>query len=354
MTVEKIQVPRFRLSRVPQGRLHEALDANQLIIGPHLETFEGRVAEMLDFPYCLATINGFSALHLALNISGLAGNTLVVPSVSSCFAVLHAATVARCNVLFCDLDENGRVNPEAVRKIAATEPVKGVLAPSLFGIPAPVKELKRLGFILIEDAAQGFYNLCAQYSRADVVTLSFYPSKMMNAIDGGALLSRNKQWMEEARDQVYYGHQQYDDNLQRYNYRLSNLHAAVGLDSLDAAQETKRKIRQVNVLYRETYSRFSGVRMIGEPKDADLVSRFVIELPSQKLANEFHAGMREAGVGSGRELLILAGPEFKSRFPVARRLVEQTVSLPLFPDISDDEVQHVVEVGSKVLRRIGL
>jgi len=332
-----------------------ALRTNQLVSGPHLKRFERKIANHARYSRCVTTANGFSALHLALIVTGAAGGNVLVPAVSSCFAVLQAVTAAGCKAIFCDVDSMGRLDADYASELAESTKFSGILAPSHFGIPADIEALRQVGVPVIEDAAQGILSLTDRKSPADALILSFYPSKLLNAVDGGALLVNNDAWETMARDRIHYDHQISDDGVQRFNYRMSNLHAALGLVSLEALPAMKQRLRFVWERYSEVLSfHADAVSLIRSSHGFSGESRFVIALPSPSSAERFLALMNERGVGASREFVMLAGADSENAFPVASRLMGGTVSLPMFPDIRDDEVEHVVESMNSALNTMDL
>jgi perosamine synthetase len=333
-------VPRMRLGPAQEGRLLEAFRAGHFVTGPHLAQLESVLAERTGFEFAVPVSSGFAALHLALDAFGCRGHDVIVPAVSSCFAVLHAVTAAGAAPRFLDVDGDGMLSETAVAAACAADGgrrVGAILSPPLFGLPGPEFTCARVP--IIEDAAQGLLRAFRSRPVADCVVFSFYPTKMANGIDGGALLTAREDIARVVRDKLYYGHQTGRDDVQRFNYRMANVHAAVALDALDDTARTERRLQSVAAAYDRILAGHPSLRRLGEARDRRGLTRYVVEFPDALAADTFLGGMRDRGVECGREFVALAGDDRVAGFTQAKRLLECTVSLPFYPDLRDEELE---------------
>ena len=342
-------VPRFKLETPPAGveAVRAAYAAGEHVAGPAGERFEAALCARFGRRHCVLTNNGFSALHLTLEAIGVRGRAVYLPAVSTCFAVLNAVLAAGGVPRFGDLDGEGRLVPppsDIVGDAAA------ILAPAHFGLAPDVAALAETGVPLLLDAAQAALSLSADHALQDgaaATVLSFYPTKLVGAIDGGAVLTDDPALAELARDRVYYGHQRQADGVPRFNYRLANLHAVAGLAHLDAVDEAAERQRALAALYRRRLGSRDDVSFVGLDPERAVPSRLVLRLRSAAEARRLEATLIGQGLGAGRELLALAPtPEL---YPQGFALLETTVSLPLYPSLPAAAAETVIDEATRAL-----
>ncbi len=346
-------VPRFRLVPDPaaESALVTAFRANALVTGPAIGQFERRLATLSGHAHCVTSVNGYCALLLALDALGVRGRPVIMPALSTCFAPLNAVLAAGARPVFVDVDADARIDVAAVRdalpRLGAERPV--VLAPAHFGAPVDAAGLLALGCVVLEDDAQAAHTVLATRPAATLRALSFYPSKHLPAIDGGAVLTNDDELARRMRDRRYYSQQTEPDGVLRYNARLPALHAAVGLASLDGAGVTAARLRLLATQYRDALGRYGSVRVLAQAGDM-VPSRCVIALPDAALAAGVLAGLQARGIGASRELLALASSSaLAQHHPVARDLLERTLSLPFYPDLGVAELREVAAALGDVL-----
>lgn len=347
-------IPRQRVGPTPERRALEALRGGHLVTGPHVAMLEDALKARAGCPHVVLTANGFAALLAALLALDVAGRPVVLPAASSCFALLHAVTAAGARPVFCDLDTHGRVDPQAVARLLATAADRpaAIVAPSLFGIANREEELDALGVPWVDDAAQAAHALLTADPRPFARTegrirlLSFYPSKHLNGIDGGAILTDRADVADMARERVAYDHTTTPGTVQRYNLRLPNLHAAVALESLEGVEAAAARLEALRRRYDAIFARHPAVVRLGGAGEA--LSRYVVRLPAARDVAPFLAAMAARGVQCGREFLWLAD-KGGAAHAVAAALVDGTVSIPFYPDLSGDEAEHVAAALEDVL-----
>ena len=197
---------------------------------------------MFGFRYCSTVSNGFAALFLSIRAFGLKDSNIVVPKISTCNAITNAVLASGNNPIFCDIDkEHFSLKVSDLERIASIADVGLIIAPSHFGIPAPISEYKHLGVPIIEDACQAFMTRTLIKSDADLILFSFYPTKHFKCIDGGAVLINDYFLKNRIDDLRYYDHQRTFDRVIRFNNRMPNLNAAIGLVLIDDYLEKERK-----------------------------------------------------------------------------------------------------------------
>ncbi len=214
-------------------RVAEVIRGGRYILGPELAAFERELADYLGARHAIGVGNGTDALTLAARALGVGpGDEVIVPSFTF-YATSEAIASIGATPVFCDVDiETRNVTPETVGA-ALTPKTKAIVAVDLFGLPAPIPEIRRAhGLPVIEDAAQAL-GASLDGRRAgvlgDIATLSFYPSKNLGAFgDGGAVVTDNPELAETVRALRFHGSRDKQSfELVGYNSRLDDVQAAV-------------------------------------------------------------------------------------------------------------------------------
>lgn len=338
---------RFRVphSRPTVGRAEEAaakrvIASGQLAADEEVHHFEAEVAALLGLPGGVATSSGTAALHVALLALGVGpGDEVVVPTYV-CSAVLHAVSATGARAVAVEVLEDGNVDPDAVRNVRSRR-TRAVVVTHAFGCPADVDALLRIGVPVVEDVAQALGAVWRGRpvgSFGQVTVCSFYATKMITSGgEGGMVLAQDRGLLRRARALCTSDAR---DRRQRFNYRMSDLQAAVGRVQLGRLGEFVSRRRALAV----AYARALDVCGLGLPKpsspDAQPVwYRYVVRSPE---AGRLLLRLRRGGVEAKRpvkrplhRILGLTG------FPVADRLHGTSVSLPIYPSLSEDDVCEV-------------
>lgn len=247
-------IEKFKLKPIPFGdkRIQEVINENQLVVGPHVFLFEKQLCKLFGFGYCDTVVNGFSALFLAIKSLKIETGKIIVPLISTCQAIPNAVLASGLEVIFCPIDSSHlSLCESSLEKLLKDSSIKAIIAPSHFGIPAPIEKYKRYGLPVIEDACQAFNTRIRIKSCADIMVLSFYPTKEFNCIEGGAILHNSKSYKSVIDDIKYYNNQMSFDGIVRYNLRLPNLNAAIGLVKMDTLYQDLSDLRQILDSYIE-------------------------------------------------------------------------------------------------------
>jgi dTDP-4-amino-4,6-dideoxygalactose transaminase len=214
-------------------RVAEVIRGGRFILGPEVRAFEQELAEYIGVPHALGVGNGTDAISIAAGALGIGpGDDVVLPSFTF-YATAEAIATIGARPVFCDVDaETRNVTVESVRA-ALTPQTKAILAVDLFGMPAPIPELKQaFGLPVIEDAAQALgasLDGVRAGALGDIATISFYPSKNLGAFgDGGAITTADPELAERAAALRFHGSRDKQTfEYVGYNSRLDEIQAAV-------------------------------------------------------------------------------------------------------------------------------
>ena len=345
------------------------LDSGWFILGPEGEAFERELAAALGARDAVAVANGTDALHLALRALGVgAGDEVVTTSISAAFTGL-AVLQAGARPVFVDVDPRTlNLDPEAARR-AVTPRTKVVLPVHLYGHPADMTPLLALarerGLGVLEDSCQAHGALHegrpvgTLAGESSLGALSFYPTKNLGGLgDGGAILVGDPALAARLR-QLRNGGQsdRYRHEVAGVNSRLDELQAAllrVGLLHLPAWTERRRSLAAFYTSELEG----SGVELPREQPYARAVFHlFVIRHPRR---DALAAALRERGVGTliHYPIPLHLQPAFAflggrpGDHPAAEKATSEILSLPLYPELTDEQARTVVAAVRDVARAL--
>jgi dTDP-4-amino-4,6-dideoxygalactose transaminase len=330
--------------RVPlyEAQLESAVAAirdGQLARGPHLGRLAAELAATFGKRHVLLTTNGFSALFATLKALGPGGAPVLTAAAGTCFAMVNAIKAAGREVAFADLDA-GSFGIGELRGTRAEGRLAAAVVPDHFGRIAPAcRRPLADGALLVEDAAQAFLSRRRVGTAADVVVLSFYPTKLANGIDGGAVLTDRTDLHETMRHLASYEEQQEFEAAARFNLGMSNLHAAFALGTLAEIDGIERRLLDRHAALRAA-ALDCGLR-VAEPEAGEVPSRFIVECDDRAARDRMLAQLERCGVQASRELLWLCPAPERDRYPAASRLVDCTLSLPFHPLLTDREIEHI-------------
>ena len=337
----KIPHSRPTLGAAEARAVARVVRSGQLAQGSLVERFEAALARRLGLGHAAAVSSGTAALHLALLALGVGpGDEVILPSLV-CSAPLHAiwAVGARPRLVDCD-PATGNMDAVATRK-AVGRRSKAILVPHAFGLPADLAELCALGPPVIEDCAQA---LGASYrgrpagAIGDLCVLSFYATKVMATGEGGMVLSNRRPWIDRVRDL-----RSYDERATlrpRFNYKMTDLAAALGLCQLDRLETFLAKRHALAAAYDRA---LRGAPLHLPPRPADREHgfyRYVVR--ARRPAGPILAAMVRRGIAARRPIFRPLHAELKlPGFSGAAEAWRTMVSLPIFPTLARSTVPRV-------------
>jgi dTDP-3-amino-3,4,6-trideoxy-alpha-D-glucose transaminase len=330
-----------------------------LVLGDEVRGFEEEFARWWGLPHAVGVASGLDALEIGLRLAGVQTGDRVLTTPLTAFATTLAVLRAGAEPVWCDVDDTGGMNLEiAVEALAADPSIKAVVPVHLYGHPLDPAKLERLaerGATVIEDCAQS-----AGASRdgrptgsmGPLAATSLYPTKNLGALgDGGVLFAASQEQAERARTLRNYGQAgHYEHVAIGLNSRLDELQAAILrsalLPRLDAWLDRRRELAQ---RYADGL-KGSALRVISPTGGRSAHHLLAVEVVDGD-AGQIARALAEAGIMVGRHYPFLC-PEAPAcegigvrigDFPVARRLVENELTLPLHPQLDDGSADYVIE-----------
>ncbi len=358
----KIVIPKEDRS-VLLKRIDEILESGQLTLGKYGKEFENKFARYTETRYAATVNSGTSALEIILRALNLQGKTVLVPT-NTFFATAAAVVHAGARVLFCDIDESLCIDLDSLQAVAQDD-TKAVIVVHVGGIIAPqIAQIKQFcdenDLYLIEDAAHAHgssYEGKKAGSFGIAGAFSFYPTKVITAAEGGMITTNNHEIYNRAlvfRDQGKEGFLGNIHTEMGYNWRMSEIHAALGLSQFGRLEQFINERQAIAGIYDAALSKKEDVAPLVIPRG--IRSNYYKYIAFIKEGVDRHAlksHLREVFEvslsGEVYELPCHLQPVFKSldsdtghKFPIAEDLCQRHICLPLFPGMKEEEAKYVV------------
>lgn len=329
--------------------VERVMASEHLAQGPEVEAFERELAAFLGVPKAVALANGTAALHLSLLFQGAGpGKNVILPSYC-CVSLLNAVAYTGAKARLVDSRSDSPDMDLNLAKLACDDNTVAVVLPHLLGRAVPINRLIRQE-LLIEDATQSLgardrQKLVGTQGKAGV--FSFYATKMIAGGEGGALICRQSNLERFCRDRRDYDFRP-TWNI-RYNYKMSDLSAAILRVQLAKLPNFLRRRQQLAEFYTQALSKLSKARLVqATPGDAHF--RFI--LLASKPLDEIIQRLQFQGLAVRRPVFRPIHHYLKlptRKFPHAQRWWRQCLSIPIYPALSDEEAERVVHLLSQEL-----
>jgi perosamine synthetase len=333
-------------------------------LGEFITKFEEKFAEYIGVKYALTTCNGTTALHLALVSLGIKeGDEVIVPDLTF-VATANAVTYTGAKPVFADVDpETWCIDPDDIKK-KITPRTKAIIPVHLYGHPANMDEINKIAkehnLYVIEDSAEA---LGAEYkgkkvgSLSDCGVFSFYGNKIITTGEGGMITTNDENLYEKAkylRDHAMSKEKRYWHTQIGFNYRITNIQAALGLAQLERINELIEKRRQIFSWYKEFLQGIDGIKLNPEKpwaKNVYWMVCLVLEKDFRIDRDELMSKLRERGIDTRPFFYPISDmPMYhKSNTPVAHRISQRGLNLPTFFNITKDDVKFICDTLKEVL-----
>lgn len=372
--------------------------------GPAIESFEQAFAARVGAKYAVAVNSATAALHLALRVAGIGKDDRVVTSPITFLASANAAAYVGATPDFADIDPvSYTLDPVALEKTWKPD-TRAVVAVDYAGQVSDLPEISRIararGAIVISDACHGIGGAFHAQGHpgkrwtlggnpwADITTFSFHPVKTMTTGEGGMLVTDRKDWADHARilrshgivrDPAHFTSTDEHDPLAEkgswfyemqelgYNYRLTDIQCALGISQLKRLNQFVARRREIVAAYNHAFTGLDWLRTPGlrHPANAAITSwhLYTVQLDFNALGKTRSQIMRELlENGVGTQVLyvpVYLQPWYRKTFgylpgkcPTAEAFYTRTLSLPLFPAMSEEDAQHVIHSVKNLARHL--
>lgn len=328
-------------------------------LGKYVDMFEEKFASYCGTKYALTTSNGTTALHLVLAALGInPGDEVIIPDITF-VATGNAVKYVGAKPVIVDIEEDTLcIDPESVKK-AITPKTKAIIAVHLYGHPANMEEINKIAeeydLIVIEDAAEAHgaeVNGKKVGSLGHVGTFSFYGNKIITTGEGGMITTNDAnlyERMRHLRDHAMSKEKRYWHTEVGFNYRMTNVQAALGLAQLERIDEIIAKKRLIFEWYKEGLKDIEGIKLNYEAPWAKNVYWMVcleVEGYTEKQRDELMKRLKEKNIDTRPYFYPLSDmPMFeKTDTPIAHKVYQRGLNLPSYFDITREDVQYICEV----------
>ncbi len=341
--------------------IQNVLDNTAYVLGKAVFDFEEKFAAAHDVNYCIGTSSGTDANHLVLWALGIEPGDEVIMPANTFIATAWGTTLCGAQPVFVDVDpDTYNIDPESVER-ALNARTKAIIAVHLYGQPADMDPLRNLakkhGVYLVEDAAQAHiseYKGDKVGGLSTAASFSFYPGKNLGAYgEAGAVVTNDEQLAEKVRNMRDHGMpKKYYHEYFGHNYRMEGIQGAVLGIKLNHLENWTQDRRRVAEKYREYLGDLKDIKLPVElAQNRHVYHLFVIQvLKGGSQRRDALAGyLKDKGIATGLHYPIPLHLQAcfadlgykKGYFPISEKLADNGISLPVFPELSDDQIQYV-------------
>lgn len=356
----------------------DVLRGDWLTTGPAVSAFEQAISDLSGGHRAVTATSGTAALHMAYAAAGVGPGDEVVTTPMTFVATASSASILGAKVVFADIEEDtALIDPTAVAA-AVTERTRVIAAVDYAGQPADYVALQsvadKIGALTLDDAAHSIgstYRGRPVGDLADMTTFSFFPTKNMTTGEGGAVVMKDAVTSQRAHEFHFIGLVRDQDRFRipdegpwhqevhefGLNYRLTDLASALGLVQLQRLESFKRRRAAITARYNAALRSVDGVRVPAQRDDVDPIWHLYPLRVLEGRRREVFERMRADGIGVQVNYMpvywhpVYADAGYRRGMcPNAEAFYREELSLPIFPDLTDQQADRVIESLIEALR----
>ncbi len=331
------------------------------ILGPEVREFEDQFASYCEVEFSTGVGSGTDAPHLALRAMGVGEGDEVITQANTFIATLEAIIMAGAKPVLVDMKEDTyNMDPELL-EAAITDKTKVIIPVHLYGQPAQMDEINKIAkahhLFVLEDNAQAVgakYKGNRTGSLGDAASTSFYPGKNLGAYgDAGAVTTNNEEWTIRLRMMRDHGSsRKYYHETWGMNSRLDGVQAAVLQVKMKYIDSWNEKRRQAGKMYSEKLAKVDQLTLPVTHQDSDHIYHlYVVQAPNEKDRDGLMEHLKSKSIGAGIHYPIPPHlqPGYQQMgyklgdFPVTEAYAPRIISLPIFPEITEEQIDYVVD-----------
>lgn len=349
--------------------LSRVIDNGGFILGENVKLIEESIAEYCGAAFGIGVASGSDALYLSLLACGISPETEVITTPFTFFATAGSIERAGAKPVFVDIDpETWNINPSLIEEKISLH-TKAIIPVHLYGCPSDMNSIMEVAhkydLKVIEDAAQAIgalYRGKKVGSFGEAGCLSFFPTKNLGAFgDGGMVVTSNREIAERVRLlRVHGAKPKYYHQVLGCNSRLDELQAVILRIKFPYLEEWSKRRRKIASIYQELLSNLEKDKLIklpGEPERAyHVYHQYTVQTDKR---DELKVYLKEHGVGTAiyyplplhlQKVFNRYGYR-QGEFPVAEAACRQVLSLPMYPELTDGEVQYVAQIINNFFKK---
>lgn len=344
--------------------INEVVKSGWLSIGPKIEEFEQKFIDYFDVKHAIGVNSGTSGLHLLVKSLGIEDGDEVITTPFSFVASANCFLFERAKPVFVDIDEKTmNIDIDKIEE-KITDKTKAILPVDVFGQPIDMERIMKIAnkhnLKVIEDSCEAIgakYNGIKAGTMGDGAVFAFYPNKQITTAEGGMIITNNDEVADMCRSLRSQGRAITGLWLEHerlgYNYRLSELHAALGIVQMERLDEILDKRQSVAEMYNEKLKDIEGISI---PYVDDNVTRmswfvYVIRLEKDISRSKVMDYLRQNGIGCKPYFTpIHLQPYMRDMFgfkqgdfPITETISDSTIAIPFYNNLTVEEIDYVVE-----------
>ncbi|KKQ18777.1 MAG: putative pyridoxal phosphate-dependent enzyme [Berkelbacteria bacterium GW2011_GWA1_36_9] len=346
----------------------DVMKSGMLAQGPKVKEFEEKFAKFIGTKYAVATSSGTTALEVALRAHGIGTDDEVITTSFTFIASANSILYTGARPVFTDINETTfNLDPEKIEK-AITKKTKAILPVHLYGQACDMTKIMAIArkhkLIVIEDACQSHG---AEYRNKKVGSFgtsafSLYPTKNMTTGEGGMITTNSKEIYDQANLIRAHGSKiKYYHDILGYNYRMTDIEGAIGIEQLKKLNKfNSLRIKNAKFL-NKNLGKIAGIIV---PEEA-MGAKHVYHQYTIRVIGDFGGSrdnvlkkLTEAGIGTAvfyplplNEQKVYQDLGYKSNTPIAKKVSEEVLSLPVHPELKTSDLNYIVKAFQKMAQR---
>jgi len=362
-----IQVSKPWVAPDERARVDAVLQSGMIASGSVVVEFEEKFSTYCSCRFGIATTNGTTALHSALNVLGIGKEDKVLTTPFTFIASTNSIAFGGAKPVFGDIDPRTyNLDPNVAREILKKKrDIKAILLVHLYGLPCDMDAFlqlkKEFGVLLIEDCAQAHgatHRGRKVGSIGDIGVFSFYATKNLTTGEGGMVVTNDETVSQKIRKLINHGRTgQYEHDVLGYNYRMTNIAAAIGVGQLEKLDVNNRRRQEIAARYSKEFSSLGWLTTPYIPAGSTHVfHQYTVRIAERE---RFRKYLTDNQIGS-----FIVYPLPNCRQPLYRgtcdcepagecicrhatEAASTVLSIPVHPRLTDDEVAYIIEVIRK-------
>ena len=378
---EKLYYGRQWINEEDKNAVLETLSSDFITCGPRVKEAEKAIAEYTGAKYAVAVANGTAALHCACIAAGIGAGDEVITTPLTFAASANCALYCGAKPVFADVDSDTyNIEPANIEK-CITKKTRAVVAVDFTGQAVKINEIRKIcdkyGLVFIEDAAHAIgtsYNGKQIGSLADMTCFSFHPVKTVTSGEGGAVTTNSEELYKKLilahthgithdeelmEEDIHEGPWCYEQISLGYNYRMTDFQAALLLSQLKRLELFKKRRKEIVKRYDEALKNIPEIILQKEIPESDTCRHlYIIRLDSDRLActrRQFFDAMSSENVQCQVHYIPVYWFPYYQKLgyqngicPAAEKIYKGIMSIPLYPKMTDQDVDDVIHAVKKV------